>query len=634
MAKKTGPSEEDLIRLRATLPNIYGFIHSPTEVPKDATPVVSVEDYVPEKYAQYVAEGRARANIFDEGLADGSTDVEYVRATLRGRKSTEAIVFTGSAKTLWGQWQEIARSLPNGPHYMDGRDGTLTIHNRKTERPTSFVYTYAGGNGELLFFSVQSKMGTQAVDAAQSTDIDGDEKELTVDLVQNYTGANTGLYIYEHNAKIPEIGPQIDKTRVEVNDQRERMFKYLSYGPGGYGPPQKTEMPFSEVEPLKTFASEKEAVQYYRDGAFTGAIEFTPEEATRLNQQLVELITSQNEIPKTLEDLDNLIHINDPNTFYITRTVRIRQTLDPYEYGSREAMMRPGGPTSSYYNQSRSRVNQRRIGEKYIRDNYTVVGYKQHKLGEEGYIEWGVDDPYPGEALNTLPDGVEVQGKQYNTSTKLFIVETVQDVTIPLNIIHIFGGVLPIGGLTEALDNDTTGNRENQVKAKATIVGRPAIESSMNLLIQNVSSKYSGVWYTKEVTHKINSSVGYQCEIEFVQRDIPVVKNVVTTTMSTANLAWGLLSDETLREKAKKSFETGNWKIPIKLRAKAKALSQNTKLNVAIVQDNQDPTKATVIMGSQDANQYSGWIETRDKSDISLDIKDLSFSNPAHGLTK
>lgn len=616
-----GPSREELLKIRATTTQLYGFIHSPTEVPKGATPVSSAEDYDPKKYAEYISKGKAKLTPFGQG------DAEYKKVNLLGQKVTSAIVFTGSAKTVWGQWQEVARSLPNGPYYMDGRDGELVIHNRKTNAPTGFVYTYAGGNGELLTFQIKSKMGTQSADAAQSTDIDGDEKEVTVDIVQNYTSPNSGLYVYEPNAEIPEVGPQIDKTRVDLNSQREKLFSYrgIDNNQGGSA--------VIDPDTIQTFKSEEEAIEYYRDGAFTGAIEFTPEEATRLNRELIEFLKGQQN-PRTEAELDELIHINNPHNFYITRTVRVRQALDPYQYGGRAQLTGGGGLTENYYNQSRSRVQQRRIGEKYIRDNYTVVGYKQHKLGQEGYVEWGVNDAYPSKELNTLPEGMEsVQGKQYNTATKLFVVEVVKDIAIPLNIIHLFGGILPVGGIVESLENDMGANRENQVKAKATIVGRPAVESSMNLLIQNVSSKYSGVWYTKEVTHKINPSVGYQCEIEFVQRDIPVVRNQIHTSMSTANLAWNLLADDVLREKAKKSFETGDWEIPIKLRAQARALSKKTKLNIAIAQDANDPTQTQVMVGGENDNNYSGWLETRDQK-ISLDMNDLSFSNPAHGLSK
>lgn len=55
----------------------------------------------------------------------------------------------------------------------------------------------------------------------------------------------------------------------------------------------------------------------------------------------------------------------------------------------------------------------------------------------------------------------------------------------------------------------------------------------MNIQIQNVSSLYSKVWYIKKVSHKINTNSGYTCEIDFVEQNLPISRNVIKGAVRT-----------------------------------------------------------------------------------------------------
>ena len=54
----------------------------------------------------------------------------------------------------------------------------------------------------------------------------------------------------------------------------------------------------------------------------------------------------------------------------------------------------------------------------------------------------------------------------------------------------------------------------------------------MNLYIQNVSPKYSGIWYITEVEHSFSISGGYTCLASFIQRDITMSTSLVHTNIN------------------------------------------------------------------------------------------------------
>lgn len=77
------------------------------------------------------------------------------------------------------------------------------------------------------------------------------------------------------------------------------------------------------------------------------------------------------------------------------------------------------------------------------------------------------------------------------------------------------------------MGNDIMETVRNQLTAKAIFVGDPFLEKSMNLEIQNVSDKYSGVWYIKSVSHRFDAGSGYLCDVNFIKKNVVVSKNVI-----------------------------------------------------------------------------------------------------------
>ena len=62
--------------------------------------------------------------------------------------------------------------------------------------------------------------------------------------------------------------------------------------------------------------------------------------------------------------------------------------------------------------------------------------------------------------------------------------------------------------------------------------GRPSLESSQILIIDNIGRKWSGAWYIKKCTHMMDAGNGYTCQLELVRNG---AKSGSSTTKATLN---------------------------------------------------------------------------------------------------
>lgn len=96
---------------------------------------------------------------------------------------------------------------------------------------------------------------------------------------------------------------------------------------------------------------------------------------------------------------------------------------------------------------------------------------------------------------------------------------------------------------------------QKQVEATMVTIGQPTLMSSQMLSIQNVSQKYSGDWYIKEASHRIDASTGYLTTFELIKKTISngtvVQSDVKVNTQSLAMKVQKIANDLTPAEIAK-----------------------------------------------------------------------------------
>ena len=155
-----------------------------------------------------------------------------------------------------------------------------------------------------------------------------------------------------------------------------------------------------------------------------------------------------------------------------------------------------------------------------------------------------------------------------------------------------------------AMGNDLENSTTNQITASATVLGDPTIESSMNFIIQNVSSLYSGKWYSKKVTHNITQGGGYTCDIEFVQENKLLNRVVVSSEVSPHNFLKNIKSEISKWSKNWTKDQIRNMSVSEGLEASVEKVSEDNPNKNIIGEVNPDGSISVTVDTSEASVQY------------------------------
>lgn len=530
-------------------------------------------------------------------------------------KTKGSIILKGVSKNKYQQCHEICKCLGNGPYFVDSRDNKVFLHNAQTNRPVSKVYTYKGGNGELLQFQVSTSYARTSVDVSKKSDIDPDTGDLDLDLIQSTTpkgkstdpGAdvyilkNQGAYLNDPNVAGSEAeGSLLERAaQGSVGGGITGLYRG-SFEPSGWfardaaaSKPRYYAQMNRENQIRKTYPSIQAAKTY-----LSRNVELTEEEVKKfwaqMKQQYEYLLTDTLFDPKSNMGEAIAIH-HRVGTFTFKRKVYIQKQIEP-------ALFRHGSFEEDSFAQSVGN------GEFELDENLlkgVIDNLKQNNTTGKNQVNAGLNN------LSKLPDFKLislVNGQKYRKGDKAGqFIATGSDIardpsgySYPATVATIQYSVtldITIDGIkvmtdyptkiaAEVMGQDLEYNQTSQIKAKATIVGDPCLESSMNIQIQNVSSKFEGVWYIKRISHKLSPSRGYTCDIEFVQRDNSITLSHIGSTIKTVNYS-------NIQEAAKKALETGSYKRQsvIEAQVKEKAVNDPQYPNYTVFPTGGDPAK-------------------------------------------
>ena len=496
-------------------------IQPPTEIPEEAVAVnllklsrdeafsQEIQDLIksqPEKYK--LMSPLAGAELDNRlGIATNSPLVRDIITTITVERSV--------ANNLWGQLEEIGKKLPDGPYYMDGRDGQLVLHNMIEDRPTSLIYTWKGGNGELLNFKVSSKFTRSLIEISSSTDIDPDNKSLTSSVVQ--THADTSMvnpdvqYMYsdwnygEPSHHIPtgdDLANSNSATMAALSGARSSDGEVLTqmgtfnYRTNTYNqyhsrmvPRTNASDPVIYTNPGEATTGEKEA--YLRDVV-------KPAWDKHVNREGI----------STQEELEDCLH----NGFSL-EPLKIKRVA--------EIVVEAISPESAM---AKARSLATMVGQNVI----SVDGANKVSLTGVPSTSYTIEDIQAGYARMEQP------ATSYKYAVHYTIEESIEGTQVLADTSINFADALQVNNLKEVI--------RNQVKATATVLGRPSVESSMNIEVHNVS-KFSGTWYTKKVIHRINTSNGYTTEIDFIQKNTKVSEIIIDRRQAISKLGQQLNKD-------------------------------------------------------------------------------------------
>lgn len=499
----------------------------------------------------------------------------FRKVYLREDLYAEAIV-QGTSRSKYYQLVDIARGLSGGPYFVDSRDDKIIIHNQQANGDIIKVYTWAGGSGELIEFTINSKFVKTSVEVKQTNELDPDTKSLNTTMVQgiidpdsgNMDGIDThmvwpdtGTMFWNpqggsvRNAPIEAANAPLFGQTAAANKQRN-LVEYHQH-PNN----QVTKVNGTTEKPQRAyFGSVNEAKQWFT--AHPQVSQHEIEEWFRSWKQDFEKKRAS-----AIDGVEELAHSLDKiPPFVIEKDITITAEVNLEHLGGshdlknqiitenmtetfKNAILSGGDYLSRYEDEYYGR-------ESGLTKNATFMGKVYRENAETMLINGGfqVAEVYRKEGED------EYHFKHRKAENRIVSINT--RIRIQLDGIDVAAGADSIN-ILGSLGNDITQQITDSVKAEALVVGDPVLESSMNVQIQNVSEKYSGLWYTKKVTHNINKS-GYLTKIEFVQRTVPISQVTIKSTLSKKDYA------QQLQEAFKQAKENGSYKNISKLEVEAK----------------------------------------------------------------
>ena len=556
------------------------------------TPTTVIPDAVGVKILEYNADTQKLA--FE--------DPDNFRKVYLEQKEFAAGLIVGTSRNKYYQLQDVCRSLSGGPYFVDSRDGQVILHNVKSQRSITKVYTYMGGHGELLEFSVKSNFVKTSVEVKQSTEIDPDTKSVKTDFVQavldpnqgNSDGKEVDTYMMW-----PSLGTSFYNPRGGTAD----------YGMSG---PAWTPAPGQK----KTTGSRSKSREYHvmtdeaANAKVIKAAEEKPSQVTKFNSiseakkyyLMHPEAISQEEIDqyfgqwisdwnskKTATDsnsLSDLAHQLDRiPPMKVKRHISIRANVDLENLGGTLSLSR-----SLDESQTEAFKNAVLSGQidlnKYSSTMYATPNSDQ--MTNSSMIMGGAYRRNAEALLSSIP-GITIKNPTDSPRKRVVLIEA--DIEVEMNGVDVVSGADTIN-MPGVMGNDIIDRVTNKVKASARVIGDPVLESSMNIQVQNISAKYTGLWYTKKVTHTIDNSNGYTCDIEFVQRTIPV--STVTLKSNWTKKDYG----KQVLDAIKQAKETGSYKEPSTIEKKVKNHLKEVPDYSYVAQV--DPTTGAVVYSELD----------------------------------
>ena len=559
---------------------------SPTEVVQNPTTVVP--DVVGVKIFEYSPE--TQQLVFN--------DPDTFRKVYIREKKVAGGLIVGTSRNKYYQLQDLCRSISGGPYFVDSRDGNVILHNIKSQRGITKVYTYMGGYGELIEFSIKSSFIKTSTEVKQSTEINPDTKDIETDFVQAVLDPNSGNPDTEAVDTFmvwPNLGTPFFNPRGGTTDRAPYSSAFQPAGRSGSKTrPTEYHVMMDSKSASQAIKASEEKPSAGRFSSIRQAREYYITHPEKVSQAEIDSYFS-----KWISDWNSKKTATDPSSMgelahkldrippmQIVRPVIIQALVDIENLGGSMGLKN----REVLANRTESFVNAVLSGQVDL-STYSGRMYSTPEGDGVRYSSMIMGGTYRrnAEAILSAIPGVKISNPDNSVRNRLVTIET--EIVIEMNGVDVVSGADTIN-MPGALGNDIVEKVTNKVKATAKVIGDPVLESSMNIQIQNVSSKFTGLWYTKKVTHTISSSDGYMCNIEFVQRTVPVSTVTVRSNWTKKDYGKKVLSA------MKQAAESETYKRPSTLEKEVKNHLKSVPDRSYVIQV--DPTTGEIKHSQKD----------------------------------
>ena len=437
-------------------------------------------------------------------------------------------------------------ALPNGPWYIDCRNGILYIHNKKFKEDSVHNYIYQSENGEVLSLTFETQRRTKSLGHSIGGGIDPFSKDIVgvnSNVKSSTPGPGANKEEYKPLASRVKVISAIDKTRVNDTQVTNRIQVEAIAR-------QRTKA-LQRKKANQKVTTDK-AYKNYKNG-YTVNRQFTDQLKGSSNarkdkwaQKLYSKLSANNRVDLSSYVAEEWKKTHNRNAVLklvreyfgygkhvIFAKVWKEQWVDPTTYTGNNTFRGTPKPWTAF---DGGYSNRKEVGE--------YVG----RMSQDPQIKIlsNVD------ILKDTKYGGHYRIKVFRLANTKGVVESAQIVTDWLirlsNPGYSSTGRTTIsGGAGGSYIPSLTGNTGRTVTEKKLVVtmrviGRPSLESSQIIHIGNVGEKWSGDYYIKTCSHNMSPDSGYTCTLELTKNVEKAEIESGTTKLSTGKVVKDLSS--------------------------------------------------------------------------------------------
>lgn len=459
------------------------------------------------------------------------------------------------------QLEQKMKGYANGPWYIDSRDGVIYIHNRKFQEEPEYNYIYQSENGEVLRVSFATQKVTKRVKAQLTQALDPEDKGLIV-------GSTDITEPEKEKEEVTLLKPfvaQVDNTMV-VNYGSVPYEDYRSHPTTNIAAEMEAEQRYGAKaqkynSAMKEYGSQKPYVAYnagkqealdnlsteqYRE-AINTAVNNLPNDKKRVIQQILKNSKNGKELESNLRQLlenERYLFTGEYKMEYLAE-----EWVDPREYdpegGTINHMVNIRTFSSNPY-EKQMIDNQSQRGISAMEKNPYITVYPDTYKVE--YSEDGVTTP-------TMTRKVKAKVKIRRMKKVPFLVPIHK---LYHNLFSRYGGADKVTWAMNANANGGLKISERKLVCQMTVVGRPSLQSSQIISLENVGKRWSGFWYIKSVQHSMDAGQGYLCTLDLVKNNARDGQTTSKTQLSTQDIVSNDAKDSAKTDFGKNKKNTAN----------------------------------------------------------------------------
>lgn len=453
-------------------------------------------------------------------------------------------------------------ALPNGPWYIDCRNGILYIHNKKFKEDSVHSYVYQSENGEVLSLTFETQRRTKSLGHSTGGGIDPFSKDI-VGVNSNVKSSTPGPGVkkeeYKPLASRVKVIAAIDKTRVNDTHVTNRIQVEAI---------AKQRTKALQKKKANQKATTDKAYKNYKNG-YTVNRQFTDQLKGSSNarkdkwaQKLYSKLSANNRVDlssyvaeewKKTHNRSAVLKLVREYFGYGKHTIFAKvwkeQWVDPTTYTGNNTFRGTPKPWTAF--------NSGYSDRKEVRESVGRMG-RDPQIKVLSNVDILKDSQYGGHYRIKVFRLANVKG----------VVESAQIVTDWLirlsnpgysstGRITTRGGTGGFGGSYIPSLTGNTGRTVTEKKLVVTmrVIGRPSLESSQIIHIGNVGEKWSGDYYIKTCSHNMSPDMGYTCTLELTKNGEKAEIESGTTKLSTGKVVKDLSSTSDSQHNSSRGYK-------------------------------------------------------------------------------